>query len=609
MADHSLFTYTDCNYRRLPTRAVRVGPVTIGGGHPIRVQSMVNTAPEEIAGTIRQSIALAEAGCELIRLTVPAVQDAYRLQEVKDALVKAGIDVPLVADVHFNPQIAEICAGYFDKVRINPGNYRKLGVATPTRWTEEAYHEELKATEELIVRLIEACRPGSTAIRVGSNHGSLSPRILDRYGDTPQGMVEAAMEFVRIFSRHGFHDLVLSMKSSNVRVMVHAYRLLVSRMAEEGYMYPLHLGVTEAGFGDEGRIKSAAGIGVLLDEGIGDTIRVSLTEDPVAEIPVARKMLERYGRFGKSLATSFETLQLPLPFDPFHYSRRVTIPLAGAGNGAPPVVIGDQTKDEAYQPDLLTSRLPSDDGTSSMAFIRVEDVIPVITAEELLLHNKPSEGTLAVLLPEIPDRKLLMHLKDSPPMLLVVGVNLFAPTGVLPSWVALMEEQGIRMPVVLKIDIKKEEQEEVLLNCAISASRLLTDGMADGIWLDGEHQKPGFLNSLAFRILQSTRARITAPEYISCPSCGRTRFNIQDAVHKIKARTSHLKGLKIGIMGCIVNGPGEMADADYGYVGAGNRKITLYKGKEVVKRGIPEEEAVEVLVELIKENGDWTEPL
>jgi (E)-4-hydroxy-3-methylbut-2-enyl-diphosphate synthase len=609
MADHSLFKHTDLTYRRLQTRAVKVGSVVIGGGHPIRVQSMVNTAPDDTEGTIRQAIALAEAGCELIRLTVPAVQDAYRLKEVKDALVKAGIDVPLVADVHFNPQIAEICAGYFDKVRINPGNYRKVGFAGPTHWTDEAYTEELKATEELIVRLIEACKPGSTAIRVGSNHGSLSPRILDRYGDTPQGMVEAAMEFVRMFSKHGFHDLVLSMKSSNVRVMVHAYRLLVSRMAEEGYMYPLHLGVTEAGFGAEGRIKSAAGIGVLLDEGIGDTIRVSLTEDPVAEIPVARKMLERYSRTLTSDTVARETHHLPLPFDPFHYSRRVTLPLAGAGNGAPPVVIGYKTKDEAYQPDLVTGRAPADDSKGSTVFIRGEDVIPVITAEDLPRQDNPAAKTLALLLPDTPDRKLLMHLKDFPPMLLVIQINLYTPTGVLPTWVALMEEQGIRMPVVLKISIEKEEQEEVLLNSAIAASRLLTDGMADGIWLDGEHQDPAFLNSLAFRILQATRARITAPEYISCPSCGRTRFNIQDAVHQIKARTSHLKGLKIGIMGCIVNGPGEMADADYGYVGAGNRKITLYKGKEVVRRGIPEEEAVDVLVELIKENGDWTEPL
>lgn len=591
--------------RRFVSREVRVGGLLLGGNQPIRIQSMVNTAPEDLVGTVAQVIRLAEEGCELVRLTVPAMKDVELLAEVTSRVKAAGIHVPLVADVHFNAQIAAACAGIVEKVRINPGNYRKPGAPQRKSWKGDGYNSELSEIEDTLADFISVCKKHHTAVRIGSNHGSLSPRITDRYGDTPLGMVEAALEFVRIFHRLSFHDLVLSMKSSNVRVMVQAYRLLVAKMQDEGFDYPIHLGVTEAGFGNEGRIKSAAGIGLLLDEGIGDTIRVSLTEDPVAEIPAARKLLERYhSRFNPEIPIS----PLPLPYDPYSFSRRLSRPVSGIGGGAPPVVIGPRVNTENFAPDWYVSPAHSGTDNPSPGWLekgnnRLEIMLPGRMEQDF----PKQETSVAVLLPETPDMQVMPILEKLQNGILVLQAGLSAHPGLLKGWMSLFHHHQILLPVILKINCRDAAPEDLIYNATITASGMLTDGLTDGLWLDGDSVNEP-LTHLAFQILQATRARISAPEYISCPSCGRTRFHIQEVAGKIKERTSHLIGLKIGIMGCIVNGPGEMADADYGYVGSGNGMITLYQGKTVVQRGIPEQEAIDALIELIKAGGDWIDP-
>jgi len=587
-------------HQRFPSRVVHVGSVPLGGHHPVRIQSMVNTAPEDIPGTVAQIAALADAGCELVRLAIPSVRDAERIPELRRALKAQNIHIPLVADVHFNPAIAEICARHMEKVRINPGNYRSPGLDVPEIWDAHAWQTELEETEKLLKRLINICNEHNTVIRVGSNHGSLSPRIMSHYGDTTEGMVEAALEFVRIFHRHNFHNLVLSMKSSNVRVMVQAYRMLVDRMESEGFDYPLHLGVTEAGFGIEGRIRSAAGIGLLLDEGIGDTIRVSLTEDPVAEIPVARTLLARYTK-----------LQVPatgqkhqVPYNPFAYARRQSRTIAGIGGTRPVVVIGDPDENGTPMPDGQMVILPNG------LFLKMPTgntpFIPMVHGNDLH-HLSDDKNPVAVSLPEMPDESLAIKLHSLTNPLAVIPIPVFSHPAIFRAWIALLNKHCSGVPVIANILMPDGfTEDELAINAAVTASGVFTDGLADGLWIESLANSPR--TSLAFSILQATRARFSATEYISCPSCGRTRFNIQEAVIKIKERTSHLPGLKIGVMGCIVNGPGEMADADYGYVGAGNQSITLYKGKKVVRRGVHEDEAIEALIDLIKTHGDWMEP-
>jgi (E)-4-hydroxy-3-methylbut-2-enyl-diphosphate synthase len=422
---------------------------------------------------------------------------------------------------------------------------------------------------------------------------------MSRYGDTPEGMVEAALEFVRIFHRYQFHNLVLSMKSSNVRVMVQAYRLLVDRMEAEGFDYPLHLGVTEAGFGIEGRIRSAAGIGLLLDEGIGDTIRVSLTEDPVAEIPVARTLLERYLKLRIHKIGD----QIKAPYNPFDYARRQSRTVAGMGGTRPIVVVGDQSTTESLPPDYLWV------SNSEGLFLKMNagnaPLIPLIDDDDLShLHDGPEPVLIS--LPDQPDEVLAMQLETLTNPLVVIQIPLLSHPAMFRAWVALLNRHCPGVPIIAQILMPDGlSMDEMAINAAVTASGVFTDGLADGLWIEALPQTP--VISLSFSILQATRARFTSTEYISCPSCGRTRFNIQEAVIKIKERTSHLPGLKIGVMGCIVNGPGEMADADYGYVGAGNHTITLYKGKEVVRRGVHEDEAIDALIELIKAHGDWSE--
>ncbi len=599
--------FSEYSYRRFQTREVRVGNIGIGGDNPVRIQSMVNTAPEDTEGTLAQIIQLTNVGCELVRLTVPSVKDAHNTEKIRASLEKSGCYVPLVADVHFNPLIAEICAQFVHKVRINPGNY---GIySSGSSGGVMMYDKELAIAEDHLERLIGVCRKHGTALRIGSNHGSLSPRILQRFGDTPAGMVEAALELVRICHRNRFHELLISMKSSNVRVMVQAYRLLVARMVEEGFDYPLHLGVTEAGFGTEGRIKSASGIGLLLDEGIGDTIRISLTEDPVAEIPVARKLLERYARFDRlpELHSPY-----PLPYDPFSYRRRVSCSIGDIGGSKFPVVIGYPSEEKDSQPDISVCREESGnirqpDARPVIHWMADNLSLPLLMPDDLQIPDLHTGAPNVLCLPELPVASLAQQIHKAGKTVLLLDAELLTHSGILRAWMALLTFYGVELPVVLRIKAGTTDEETLILNAAITASALFTDGLADGLWIDGE-QQASFLNSLAFKILQATRARISAPEYISCPSCGRTKFDIRETVLRIKSKTSHLKGLKIGIMGCIVNGPGEMADADYGYVGAGRGTITLYKGRQVVKKGVREEDAVDALIMLIKENGDWIEP-
>ena len=587
-------------YKRFVTREVQIGSLWMGGDHPVRIQSMVNTPPEDIDATIAQIKALAEAGCELVRLAVPSMRDAGQLPEIRKRMAEAGVDVPLVADVHFNPAIAEYCAQHVEKVRINPGNYKPPGSKTPAVYDSLAIRHELDETETLLARLAGICRAHGTAIRVGSNHGSLSPRILHQYGDTPEGMVEGAMEFVRILHHHGFHNMVVSMKSSNVRIMIQACRLLVIRMQKEGLNYPLHLGVTEAGLGLDGRIRSAAGIGLLLDDGIGDTIRVSLTEDPVREIPVAKTLTERF-----PLLRQIPTVGKPpptVPFNPLMFSRRKTHPIAGIGGENPVVVVAGSSA--STRPDWQHHRDAQGEWLQQAAKQAFSMPCLCFDDDQIIL---PEDAPVALMLPDIPQEHTISRLKHVNNAVLVIPVSLITHPGIPRMWIAKLDEADIRMPVVLRIKHGIESSdEETAIHCAVTASGLFADGLADGLWLDATGV--GDPVALALNILQATRARISSTEFISCPSCGRTRFNIEEAVHKIRAKTAHLPGLKIAVMGCVVNGPGEMADADYGYVGAGNGTITLYKGKRVMQRQIPEEHALDALILLIKENGQWKDP-
>ena len=533
-------------YRRRKTVTVRVGNLCIGGDHPVRVQSMANTDTNDTEACIGQALRIAGAGGELVRFTAQGRREAENLRNIKEGLRAAGCDVPLVADIHFNPEAAFIAAAIVEKVRINPGNFvDKRADFTHIEYTPEEYAGELMRLREKFVHLLDLCKEYGTALRIGVNHGSLSDRIMSRYGDTPAGMVESAMEFLRICVDQDFDQVVLSMKSSNVRVMVHAYRLLAGAMDAEGMAFPLHLGVTEAGDGEDARVKSAAGIGALLADGLGDTIRVSLTEPPENEIPVGQKLVRYFGGREKEKAVPVcgETC-----YSPYAYQRRETAAAGLLGGEQAPVVVGLETGEE---PDA--------------------DLIPENIPETVLV----AEGT--------PHEQRAFFLR-------------------------LMEE-GRKAPVVIKRSYAESDPETLQLKAAADIGPLFMDGFGDGIWIENKNEKitPHQINSLAFAILQAVRVRISRTEYIACPGCGRTLFDLAETLAVIREATSHLKGLKIGIMGCIVNGPGEMADADYGYVGAGPGRVTLYKGKEVVRKNIPQERALDELIALLKEHGVWAD--
>ena len=616
-------------YIRRETKEVLVGNIPIGGINPIRVQTMTTTDTNNTDATVEQCIRAINAGAELIRITTQGTREASNLQNIKQELVGRGYNTPLVADVHFNPAAALEAAMHVEKVRINPGNFvDPRAKFVDVSFTEQEYKVEIERIEQKLIPLIDLCKARNVAIRVGVNHGSLSDRIMSRYGDTPLGMVESAMEFLRIFRKHNFNSLVISMKASNTRVMVQAVRLMVATMNAEGMSYPLHLGVTEAGDGEDGRIKSAVGIGALLADGIGDTIRVSLTEEPENEIPVAKKLVNYFG----NRVTSPELKSIEsLPYNPYEYNRRVTNEVNGIGGANPPRVF-------AFSDGIFSANIPiswgwhynetngtwqSTDNTPDFLLIpnfkqnSKFDGLPIVSEfshdfrllkVDEYLHQQPSAPVLlSVEYADVLNEKLLQALKgDANVVLLLSTAN---SNGFVEQRAAIVElmRYGIKCPVVVARNYSESEREDFLLKAAADLGGLLIDGLVDGIMITSPVQPPDVVRNTAFGILQAARTRITKTEYIACPGCGRTLFNLQQTLQRVRSATSHLKGLKIGVMGCIVNGPGEMADADYGYVGAGHGKITLYKGKEVVKKNIPEEQAIEELVNLIKENGDWVD--
>jgi (E)-4-hydroxy-3-methylbut-2-enyl-diphosphate synthase len=670
-------------YKRLKTREVNIGGLLLGNpeggfGHPIRVQTMTTTDTMDTIATVEQSIRCIEAGAELVRITAPSKKEAENLLNIKNELRARGYQTPLVADIHFTPNAAEIAARIIEKVRVNPGNYVDKKKFEQIEYTDAEYAEEIERIRERFTPLIKICKEYGTAMRIGTNHGSLSDRIMSRYGDTPMGMVESAMEFLRIARYESYHNIVLSMKSSNPQVMVHAYRMLIRQMDEEfGECYPLHLGVTEAGDGEDGRIKSAVGIGSLLEDGIGDTIRVSLTEDPELEIPVCRDLVKRYvPENGTSVIPGFNTSQLK--YSPFEYKRRPSFAVGNIGEKHVPVVIADLSKLEFITPDDLNSvGYTYDPATDKWAisdlaadyiftgkpeldfalpgtlkvitwpghWALAEDkqkYFPIFDAQGFAEAELKSDYLNFVMLDcfnddtPVNDFTGLDELANDPAVVLALSSQRKNAMQAVRRMFIELQAREINNPVVLITDSNWQTADEHLIHYATETGALLLEGFGDGICLGmtsiahqlwnekgtflsgrrysspgggGWEGAEGFINSTAFGILQATRTRISKTEYISCPSCGRTLFDLQETTNKIRSRTNHLKGVKIAIMGCIVNGPGEMADADFGYVGSGVGKITLYKGKEIVKRNVDSDVAVDELIGLLKENEAWVEPI
>ncbi len=628
-------------YKRFPTRAVKVGSIGIGGENPIRLQSMTTKDTMDTEGTVAESIRMIDAGCELVRITAPSKNEAENLANIKKMLVEKGYHTPLVADIHFTPNAAEIAAQLIEKVRVNPGNYADKKKFEEIDYTDETYQAELKRIEERFTPLVLLCKQHGTAMRIGTNHGSLSDRILSRYGDTPEGMVESAMEFLRICRKHDFHEIVISMKASNTLVMVQAYRLLMKTMLDEGMNYPLHLGVTEAGDGEDGRIKSAVGIGTLLEDGIGDTIRVSLTEAPEFEIPVAKILADRYQN--RSLYP--ETTRRTYHINPFSYQRRTTTEVNNIGGKHTPVVIMDLSNRNEINPSSFFGAgyqysVPMDkwnlsDLACDYIFIGDNNVHFDIPGTLGLIQNGPIwlKNTTAIRTypcwsieqylgsaqkhneinfiqiktHELNEKNIHWLSEDTTVVLMLSSDHPLQVMDLRSTYLQLME-LGSKIPVIVHTAYNTSSEDEFMLNSAVDQGALFIDGLGDGLMITAADIPLQRINSTAFGILQATRTRISKTEYISCPSCGRTLFDLQETTAKIRSRTAHLKGVKIGIMGCIVNGPGEMADADYGYVGTGPGKITLYKEKTVVKKNVPEEEAVDELIALIQSHGDWVEP-
>lgn len=622
------------NRKRFPTREVKVGITAIGGENPIRIQSMTTTDTMDTEGSVEQSIRMINAGCELVRLTAPSKKEAENLGVIKHALVSRGYNTPLVADIHFTPNAAEIAARLIEKVRVNPGNYADKKKFEEIVYDDASYAAELVRIEEKFTPLVLLCKQQGTAMRIGTNHGSLSDRILSRFGDTPEGMVASAMEFIEICRKNDYHELVISMKASNTLVMVQAYRLLVATMKREGMNYPLHLGVTEAGDGEDGRIKSAVGIGALLEDGIGDTIRVSLTEDPEFEIPVAQKLAEKFHSTEPFDLKYSSTAKI----DYYSHTRMQSNEIQIIGGKHHPIVVADLSQKTAIKPTNLfgfgyTYALELDkwnlqDQAADVLYIgdhtltfevpgtlrvvqnyamwnqhRKAEILPFCTLSEWAHLPKGQEAFVRISLDEAYDPETL----PKQHAVLVLETSDQQKTQKIRRFQYELIENKNDSPVILKLHYHSGEVEAVQLYAGSDAGIHFIDGFGDGLWITADIPNVA-INSLSFGILQATRTRISKTEYISCPSCGRTLFDLQETTAKIRLRTSHLKGIKIGIMGCIVNGPGEMADADYGYVGTGPGKINLYKEKTVMKKNVSEEEAVDALIQLIQDGGDWVEP-
>ena len=548
-----LFSFSS-SYNRLETIPITIGTITLGGNNPIRLQSMTNTPTLDTDATVNQSIKMIKAGSELVRITAPGVKDAENLRLIKRELVLRGYHNPLIADIHFQPKAAEIAAMYVEKVRINPGNYTDRAIPGKTDYTDAEYQAELERMRERLKPLVHICNDRGTVIRVGSNHGSLSQRIMSRYGNTPEGMVVSAMEFIKVFEDLGFHQLVLSMKASNPRIMVHSVRMLVEQMKLQGTVYPIHLGVTEAGAGMEGRIKSAAGIAALLEDGIGDTIRVSLTEPPEDELPPSIELVKKY--YNIPSASTQDTVMLPVGAQDFR----------GRMDGGLDTILA-----------IPTEELPADYQWHTLSTPQIpEAVIEKLKADK---------------------QGLILDLTQSP---------MLAPYRTIFATIAQL---GKAVPVMLKKSFTTSDRDKIYIEAGRDFGFFLLDGLGDGVILEAPELDKNEISRIVLSVLQASRVRISRAEFIACPSCGRTRFNIQKALADVQAATRHLKNLTIGVMGCIVNGPGEMIDADFGYVGAGNGLVALYKGREQVEKNVPEKEAVAHLIQLIKDSGKWQEPV
>ncbi len=624
----SQFTY--CNslteFSRFKTREVHIGHVPMGGDNPIRIQTMTSTNTMDTRATVEQTIRCIEAGADYVRITAPGVREAENLENIKSSLNRQGYFVPLIADIHYNPKAAEIAAQIVEKVRINPGNYIDTKKFETIEYTNEQYSAEIERISDRINPLLAICKQYNTAIRIGVNHGSLSDRTMSRYGDTPEGMAEAAMEFIRICEAEQFNQLVISLKSSNTRVMVQAYRILAAKMLSENMNYPLHLGVTEAGDGEDGRIKSSAGIGALLADGIGDTVRVSLTEEPELEIPVAKEIVHYFS--SRKESSPIEPIRNNLK-NPFEYQKRESNSVKNIGGKNLPIVITDFNDEKdfnkyAIEPEYyFVSELGYfDELLSDKKFIQnlkdwfkfnkeKANVYPLYTVAEYLFYGEKSDTLNFVIASAEEIQPLFLEaLKTSFKVVLILET--FNSNGFAEQRSVFLKfiENGITTPVVINRNYTEDDPATFQIKSAADIGPLFIDGFGDGLWIRNAGTVTSQnIVSASYGILQASRIRSTKTEYISCPSCGRTLFDLQTTTARIKERTMHLKHLKIGIMGCIVNGPGEMADADYGYVGAGPGKITLYKGKEVIKRGVDANNAVDELIALIKSNGDWIEPI
>lgn len=641
-------SYQYCNsltqYSRRKTITVNIGGIPLGSDYPIRVQSMTTVDTMNTEGSIEQVIRMVESGCEYVRITAPSVKEAQNLENIRKGLRVRGYTVPLIADIHFTPNAAELAARIVEKVRINPGNYADKKRFELIDYTEDAYQRELERIREKFIPLIKICKEYGTAMRIGTNHGSLSDRIMSRYGDSPLGMVESALEFLRICEEFNYYDVVLSMKSSNPLVMVEAYRLLVNRLDSEGLKpYPLHLGVTEAGEGEDGRIKSAVGIGTLLEDGLGDTVRVSLTEDPELEAPVAKSLIDRYQHRAKQSKPIAPMASYPI--NPFQYNRRKTHEVYNFGGHNVPRVIADFSQIAVKEYEDLRSvghfYLPVPDkwkmndigvdfiytGTRPVPFMLPmglkeildydvwqnqpdhENKFPLFTWKEFKQAGLKSNVLNFVVVNTEPKLNELA-VSNLPMVLILQSQNAHAMPEMRRFMVDLLEK-NIDFPVVIQRTYASENVDELSLFAATDCGGLLVDGLGDGIMLSVPKSDLALAkqqNSIAFGILQAARTRMSKTEYISCPSCGRTLFDLQETTAMIRKRTDHLKGVKIGIMGCIVNGPGEMADADYGYVGIGKDKIALYRGQQVIKKSVSAAAAVDELINLIKEDDRWFEP-
>ena len=637
------YTKSLTRYERRLTRVVNIGELPMGGSFPIRVQSMTTTDTMDTQGSVDQCIRMIESGCDYVRITAPSIKQAKNLAKIKQSLREKGFNTPLIADIHFTPNAAEFAARIVEKVRINPGNFADKKKFDSIVYTESTYQAELDRIRTKFSPLVNICKEYGTAMRIGTNHGSLSDRILSRYGDTPLGMVESALEFIRICEDLNFFDLVLSMKSSNPQVMVQAYRLLVVKLEEEGLQpYPLHLGVTEAGEAEDGRIKSALGIGTLLEDGLGDTVRVSLTEAPEVEAPVAKilidQIIERKSPINlSSIADS--------PIDPYCYTRRKTLEVLNFGRQNVPRVIADFSSNE----NIDTKRLKSvghfylaeldkwgmNDfgcdyiytGDNILDFMlpnglkqivnfdlfkilsNKDHIYPLLIEDQLIdLREVKDYFSFVLINADTIKNEVINQLRDLTQSIIILESRVSNVYHSLRNAMIKFIKAGIKLPVVFKYHFVDFSEEKFIVNLATNFGGLFIDGLGDGMLISADGISSKLINETIFGTLQAARTRVTKTEYISCPSCGRTLFDLQETTAMIRKKTDHLKGIKIGIMGCIVNGPGEMADADYGYVGSGKGKITLYKGQEVIKKSVPTEKALDELIKLIKENGEWIEP-